>query len=179
MATHIQLDALGGIAGDMFIASVLDAWPELLDDTIAAIRAAGENLDIVGISLADHRDDVFAGQRFANFENSESELEQHRTLEDIESILRESSLDRESTERAISIFRILADHAASPWTGQARSQRKTLSVMGETSAHRGIRCPGARGARCAAFGTDVPVGDREIVSRRSRRALGPRGPGRR
>lgn len=109
MATHIQLDALGGIAGDMFIASVLDAWPELLDDTIAAIRAAGENLDIVGISLADHRDDVFAGRRFANFENSESELEQHRTLEDIESILRESSLDSESTERAISIFRILAD----------------------------------------------------------------------
>jgi uncharacterized protein (DUF111 family) len=88
VATHIQLDALGGIAGDMFVASVLDAWPELLDDTIAAIRAAGENLDIVGISLADHRDDVFAGQRFANFENSESELEQHRTLEDIESILR-------------------------------------------------------------------------------------------
>jgi len=109
VATHIQLDALGGIAGDMFVASVLDAWPELLDDTIAAIRAAGENLNIVGISLADHRDDVFAGQRFANFENSESELEQHRTLEDIESILRESSLDRESTERAISIFRILAD----------------------------------------------------------------------
>jgi uncharacterized protein (DUF111 family) len=88
VATHIQLDALGGIAGDMFVASVLDAWPELLDDTIAAIRAAGENLNIVGISLADHRDDVFAGQRFANFENSESELEQHRTLEDIESILR-------------------------------------------------------------------------------------------
>jgi uncharacterized protein (TIGR00299 family) protein len=109
VATHIQLDALGGIAGDMFIASVLDAWPELLDDTIAAIRAAGENLDIVGISLADHRDDVFAGRRFANFENSESELEQHRTLKDIESILRESSLDGESTERAISIFRILAD----------------------------------------------------------------------
>jgi uncharacterized protein (TIGR00299 family) protein len=108
VATHIQLDALGGIAGDMFIASVLDAWPELLDDTIAAIRAAGENLGIVDISLADHRDDVFSGRRFANPEPVDPELEQHRTLEDIESILRESSLDRESTERAISIFRILA-----------------------------------------------------------------------
>jgi uncharacterized protein (TIGR00299 family) protein len=108
VATHIQLDALGGIAGDMFIASVLDAWPELADDTIAAIRAAGENLGIVDISLADHRDDVFSGRRFANLEPPASELEQHRTLEDIESILRESSLNAESTERAISIFRILA-----------------------------------------------------------------------
>lgn len=109
MATHIQLDALGGIAGDMFIASVLDAWPELADDTISAIRAAGENLDIVDISLLDHRDDVFSGRRFANVENPDSELEQHRTLNDIESILRESSLDSESAARAITIFRILAD----------------------------------------------------------------------
>jgi uncharacterized protein (TIGR00299 family) protein len=109
VATHIQLDALGGIAGDMFIASILDAWPELLDDTIAAIRAAGENLGIVDVSLTDHRDDVFSGRRFANLEPVDSELEQHRTLEDIESILRESSLDSESAGRAISIFRILAD----------------------------------------------------------------------
>lgn len=109
MATHIQLDALGGIAGDMFIASVLDAWPELADDMMAAIRVAGEELGIVDISLVEHRDAVFSGRRFANQEDSASDSEQHRTLGDIESILRRSSLDSASADRAIAIFRLLAD----------------------------------------------------------------------
>ena len=38
---HIQLDPIGGIAGDMFIAAVLDAWPEWADDTFACIRSVG------------------------------------------------------------------------------------------------------------------------------------------
>lgn len=38
---HIHLDPLGGIAGDMFVAAMLDAFPELADGTIAAMRAAG------------------------------------------------------------------------------------------------------------------------------------------
>lgn len=109
MATHIQLDALGGIAGDMFIASVLDAWPELLDDTISAIRTASEGLGSVESSVVDHCDGVFSGRRFAVSDNPTSEFEQHRGLDDIESILRRSSLDGDSTERAIAIFRILAD----------------------------------------------------------------------
>lgn len=108
MATHIQLDALGGIAGDMFIASVLDAWPELLDDTISAIRSASEGLGIVESSVVDHRDTVFSGRRFENLDKPVPELEQHRGLEDIKSVLRRSSLDSESAERAIAIFRILA-----------------------------------------------------------------------
>ena len=38
---HLHLDAVGGVAGDMFIASVLDAFPDLRDGLIAAIRSAG------------------------------------------------------------------------------------------------------------------------------------------
>jgi pyridinium-3,5-bisthiocarboxylic acid mononucleotide nickel chelatase len=60
---HIQLDPLGGIAGDMFIAAVLDARPDLADGTLAAIRAAGLPLEW-RISLVDHRDTVLAGKRF-------------------------------------------------------------------------------------------------------------------
>jgi len=34
---HAHLDPVGGIAGDMFIAAVLDAWPEWQDDLFAAL----------------------------------------------------------------------------------------------------------------------------------------------
>ncbi len=40
-AAHIHLDVLGGIAGDMFIAAMLDARPDLAGGTIAAMRVAG------------------------------------------------------------------------------------------------------------------------------------------
>ena len=38
---HIQLDPVGGVAGDMFAAAVLDAWPELESPLVAAWRAPG------------------------------------------------------------------------------------------------------------------------------------------
>ncbi len=38
---HIHLDVVGGIAGDMFIAALLDAHPDLTEGTVAAIRSAG------------------------------------------------------------------------------------------------------------------------------------------
>src|SRR5258708_20854556 len=36
----IVLDPIGGISGDMFIAGVLDAWPELAEPVLAAMRAS-------------------------------------------------------------------------------------------------------------------------------------------
>ena len=33
---HLRLDALGGIAGDMFVAALLDAFPEHTQGAIAA-----------------------------------------------------------------------------------------------------------------------------------------------
>jgi uncharacterized protein (TIGR00299 family) protein len=41
MALHLHLDPLGGLAGDMFLAALLDAWPEHAEGTFAAMRAAG------------------------------------------------------------------------------------------------------------------------------------------
>lgn len=38
---HIHLDPVGGIAGDMFLAAVLHAWPELEAPIFNAMRAAG------------------------------------------------------------------------------------------------------------------------------------------
>jgi hypothetical protein len=38
---HILLDPIGGLAGDMFIAAALDAWPDLVPPVIQAIRDSG------------------------------------------------------------------------------------------------------------------------------------------
>ena len=60
---HIHLDAIGGVAGDMFIAAVLDAFPDLRDGMINAIRAAGLP-DSVGLRIQPHADHALTGLRF-------------------------------------------------------------------------------------------------------------------
>lgn len=61
---QISLDPLGGIAGDMFVACLLDAWPELADKTIQTIRKAGLGDEIELAHLPFH-DDVLTGSRFS------------------------------------------------------------------------------------------------------------------
>ena len=67
MAAHLHLDALGGAAGDMFAAAVLDLDATLLDDAtdglVPLLRSAGLAAD-VHIGLVDHDDGVFRGRRF-------------------------------------------------------------------------------------------------------------------
>ena len=60
--SHIHLDPLGGIAGDMFLAAVLDAKPELVEGTLAAMRAAGLP-ESWHLALEAHGDGTLAGQR--------------------------------------------------------------------------------------------------------------------
>ena len=38
---HIHLDPVGGLAGDMFLAAVLHAWPDMTEPVFAAMRTAG------------------------------------------------------------------------------------------------------------------------------------------
>lgn len=60
---HIHLDALGGIAGDMFVAALLDAWPDLAGQVQANLRLAGLDADVQAQSLP-HDDGVLTGHRF-------------------------------------------------------------------------------------------------------------------
>jgi len=57
LARHVHLDPLGGIAGDMFIAAALDAFPELAAPAFAAMRAAGlpEGFRLEARPFDDHR----------------------------------------------------------------------------------------------------------------------------
>src|SRR5271157_981217 len=59
----IHLDPLGGWSGDMFVAAILDAFPEYwprVQSTIASLNLGAE----AECRLAPHRDDAFAGSRF-------------------------------------------------------------------------------------------------------------------
>ncbi len=58
---HIHLDPVGGIAGDMFAAAILDAFPEHAPGAVAAAQA----LAPVRASLIAHKDHVLAGSRFS------------------------------------------------------------------------------------------------------------------
>lgn len=60
---HIHLDAVGGIAGDMFVAAILDAWPEFSGVVQANLRLAGLESDVRAEVLA-HDDGVLTGRRF-------------------------------------------------------------------------------------------------------------------
>lgn len=60
---HVHLDPVGGVAGDMFVAAMLDCWPNLQPDVIAGVRAAGLG-EYVRLSLVEHNDGVLVGSRF-------------------------------------------------------------------------------------------------------------------
>ncbi|MCJ2067103.1 LarC family nickel insertion protein [Methylobacterium sp. J-088] len=58
---HIHLDALGGVAGDMFAAALLDAFPEHQDGVSASIRAVDAR---IACALHPHNDGILRGARF-------------------------------------------------------------------------------------------------------------------
>lgn len=61
---QFQIDALGGMAGDMFTAAVLDAFPEHEAGTLASV-AAVTGSGPVRCQLLPHHDGVLQGRRFS------------------------------------------------------------------------------------------------------------------
>lgn len=60
---HIHLDPVGGVAGDMFVAALLDAFPDQVDGVIKTVRLAGLDHDVV-TRVLDFGDGVLVGKRF-------------------------------------------------------------------------------------------------------------------
>jgi uncharacterized protein (TIGR00299 family) protein len=60
---HIHIDPIGGIAGDMFAAALLDAWPALADGLVDDLRKAGLASD-VAVRVEKVVGEVLAGSRF-------------------------------------------------------------------------------------------------------------------
>jgi uncharacterized protein (TIGR00299 family) protein len=100
---HIHLDPLGGIAGDMFIGALLDAFPDLTEGAIAA----AQTLAPIRCSLKPHRDHALAGQRFAVEETAHHH--HHTHWSGIRASILHSSLSEPVKTHAIGIFAGLAE----------------------------------------------------------------------
>ena len=121
---HIQLDPVGGVAGDMFAAAVLDAWPELEPPLVAALARAG--LDVIAtVERVDHADDALTGSRFAVHETNGGDggsqahggnghrhggasAHEHHLYRDIRTLLEGADLDAGVRARALDMFARLA-----------------------------------------------------------------------
>lgn len=135
----IHLDPLGGLSGDMFVAALLDAFPEHWPHVQSMIGSL--NLGAAAeCRLAPHHDHFFAGSRFvvgadASTDRSRADSHDHpssahegigpheralaletfsghRSWADIRAELNRSGLDTDAKKHAIAIFELLAEAEA-------------------------------------------------------------------
>jgi uncharacterized protein (TIGR00299 family) protein len=108
---HIHLDALGGLAGDMFLGAILDAWPELADGAIGAMRAAGLP-ESWRVSHLEHRDGALTGSRLAIEPPAAGEHAPHGMYVEIRDRLANAPLEPGVRDRALAILGHLAEAEA-------------------------------------------------------------------
>jgi len=115
---HLHLDPVGGIAGDMFIAALLDAFPGLVAGLNAALAKVGLPPGSHCAVLA-HHDGVLSGRRFELRLPVDSTLPHaghahppHVGLAAIRSAIAAMGLDAAVAARAGAIFEILAQAEA-------------------------------------------------------------------
>lgn len=129
---QIHLDALGGVAGDMFAAALLDAFPEHEAGVLASIGAA---IDGVACECLRHNDGILSGHRFVVSRSAASgpgphthphrhdgghhhhaadhhHDHAHRPWSDIRADLRRAALAPAIRDHAIGIFTHLAEAEA-------------------------------------------------------------------
>ena len=128
----IHLDPLGGLSGDMFVAALLDAFPEYWPQVQSAIASLDLGAE-ADCRLAPHHDHSFAGSRFfvgaASTAPAPSQRRRprrssrgrsrlmhsrggHRAWADIRAALDGSRLDADVKKHAIAIFQLLAEAEA-------------------------------------------------------------------
>jgi pyridinium-3,5-bisthiocarboxylic acid mononucleotide nickel chelatase len=108
---HLHLDPLGGLAGDMFLAALLDAHPEQAEGTFAAMRAAGLP-DSWQTRFLRHDDGVLSGRRVA-IEGPQDDLgTPPGHFRQIRANLSAAPLRAAVRDRAIAIFTELAEAEA-------------------------------------------------------------------
>ena len=124
---HIHLDPVGGVAGDMFIAAMLDAFPNLRGGMVSAIRAAGLPSE-VHVGVAEHCDHALTGLRFRVTEPREAGAllgvhhHPHTPFAEIRAHLEASALTSAVKDQAVGIFTVLAE-------AEARVHGKTVDTV--------------------------------------------------
>ncbi|MDP1902159.1 MAG: LarC family nickel insertion protein [Rubrivivax sp.] len=115
---HIHLDPVGGIAGDMFIAALLDAYPELGAGLQATLGKAGLPPG-THCAVLEHNDGVLSGRRFdlslpaePNAPGAQRHPHDHVGLAAVCASIAAMGLDAAVAARAQAIFAVLAQAEA-------------------------------------------------------------------
>ena len=105
--THLHLDPVGGIAGDMFVGALLDLDPSLAEATFDAIRDAGLD-EAVSLRHEPFSDGILSGSRFEVGAPADGLPDEHVHWSRLRRRLSESRLQTPVRERAVDIFQHLA-----------------------------------------------------------------------
>ena len=145
---HIHLDPLGGVAGDMFVAALLECFPEHRDD----VMAAAQKLAGVACRRIDHNDGILAGARFCVEEpphhhahHHDGHHHHHTHWREIRGRIEDSGLSPAAKIHAVGIFACLAEAEARELHLVPRSRRScpvTASGARACGAHV-VRPPSA------------------------------------
>ncbi len=121
---HVHLDVVGGIAGDMFVAAMLDAFPDLAAEVTQAVAATGMR-PMPAVAHIAHNDGVLAGSRFDVslpgqpahahqyvHQHPHQHSHQHVHWAAIRNNLLQCALPEPVKARAIDIFQLLAEAEA-------------------------------------------------------------------
>ncbi len=113
MSTHVHLDLVGGISGDMFIGAMLDAFPAEGEGLAAVIEAAGFP-DLVNLDLSAFNDGILTGSKFhVEATRKEAGHHHHRHYSEIRQRLNHSSLSDRTRDIAQDMFLRIAEAEAS------------------------------------------------------------------
>ena len=106
MVLHVHLDLVGGIAGDMFVAAMADARPELVDGLVVALKALAPPSH-VSYGLESYSDGVLNGTRFKTSEGRDGSA--HTPFPLLCDRIRASNLSAPVVSRALDIFTLLGE----------------------------------------------------------------------
>jgi pyridinium-3,5-bisthiocarboxylic acid mononucleotide nickel chelatase len=122
---QIHLDPVGGIAGDMFVAAVLHAYPELKPGLLQTINGLGLP-ELISCRIELGNDGVLAGSRFVveskaqpsiyhqqhAGDSNRSREHHHRHWSDIRALIEQANLSSTTRRHAIGLFDLLAEAEA-------------------------------------------------------------------
>ena len=111
---HYHLDPVGGIAGDMFAAAMLDRHRDWQGELTAAIANSGINGGLQ-VQAVIYTDGILTGHRFLVTEPAaagNADAHRHRRWSEIRALLLGSRLEQPVIGRAIAIFELLAQAEA-------------------------------------------------------------------
>ena len=115
---HLHFDPVGGVAGDMFVAAMLDAFPHLRDGLLAALDRIGLPPGVT-CAIVPHRDHALGGVRFdVSMAAADAGGHRHHHHHDhvryaaIRERLAAAPLATAVRVRALAIFALLADAEA-------------------------------------------------------------------